>query len=903
MFGSLGKTDERRRIVLFQTKTSEGKAVKHAPTSPQSDSLHAGAKLNNPSSIGPLDNLTYEAAQKLTLKYSNRSTENWKRLRERALAADDYDDPAFFHGVRAEDWDEAERKARLYEHYRSNANRPPPGHVSWRHVSWLGLRPLDSNYPLLSDAERVLGLRDDRDTERMLYRYLLRPVSRLVPYFLPQRFDTSVTPNYFDYTKWQFAASVTGTMASVLATQALLTAVGVTAEAAAPIAVLINWIMKDVLGQLGAAVYSSLISTQFDHDPRRWRLYSNLILIASSGLEIITPFFPVIFLPLAALGNMGKNVSWLSASATRAAIALTFVTAKGRANNNFADIIAKSSSQAIAAGLIGSTVGVCLSWSMTKLCNMSHAKLMEVVAAVKAQMEQGTYTPVKQAFASSGLTPKEEALASLWADIFSFSPESLALAEERWWSSVEMLAQLPEPINNTNTIMTMGLIAFSALSLINHTCVYLSLKHVAIPTLNRSRGLILAREFIRRRGNVPPRWPKRTFENVFRNPPPLFGPPYDMYYTPEADGDNVEFRHKIEVVYHDFPYVERGDWQDVYARGAGSRAVSSTVPPPRPWGIVEDGRKNTHQSAYVSPLEPPYFDFSPEAVALRENIQRYLPTDDDRLVRLEFGSFTDVTRMTKSVTTLAALVLRRDRDPNYIIDLTSADRFQNLFLARPRPDPLLCEVFLEELRMPASFAYALHPFRSLRAVQALLDEMSAMTVFVMLAEGITPEAECKAFFHAVVLREMIIADILHVLYGERKGFDKYGADLDPFPADLSITRRNALHRCDWQGYRAQALRDSEHYTLAYERQWQNLLRTRGWDLEPLRFTEYPIRVKFFTEVLREKLHDRFGELDKESEPTTAPPMSRVAMTMLSGKPDMMITWARNRPPDYLEPKI
>lgn len=65
------------------------------------------------------------------------------------------------------------------------------------------------------------------------------------------------------------------------------------------------------------------------------------------------------FVPLASVSNIAKNVSWLATGATRAAINKTFAI-----KDNLGDLTAKSGAQATAAGLMGTGLGVVLSYLM-----------------------------------------------------------------------------------------------------------------------------------------------------------------------------------------------------------------------------------------------------------------------------------------------------------------------------------------------------------------------------------------------------------------------------------------------------------------------------------------------------------------------------------------------------------
>ncbi|RYG41697.1 hypothetical protein EON68_02795, partial [archaeon] len=143
--------------------------------------------------------------------------------------------------------------------------------------------------------------------------------------------------------------------AAVLSTQALLYAVGLGAGSI-PVAAALNWVIKDGLGQLGGVLSAALINNRFDADPKKWRYTSAMLLDISTLLEILTPLAPAAFVPLGALANVGKNISWLAASATRAGMHQTLAI-----NGNLADVTAKAGSQTIAASTAGTVIGVALS--------------------------------------------------------------------------------------------------------------------------------------------------------------------------------------------------------------------------------------------------------------------------------------------------------------------------------------------------------------------------------------------------------------------------------------------------------------------------------------------------------------------------------------------------------------
>jgi len=182
----------------------------------------------------------------------------------------------------------------------------------------------------------------------------------LVAYVLPAGFPATVAPSYARYALLAFCASAASAAGGVLATQSLLAAVGVGSAAAVPAAAALNWVLKDGIGQAGGVAYAALVGNRFDADPKRWRLVSALVLDAATCLELATPLLAPLhaglFLPVAAAANFGKNVAWLSASASRAGLHQALA-----ARGNLADLTAKAGSQTIAASALGTALGVALS--------------------------------------------------------------------------------------------------------------------------------------------------------------------------------------------------------------------------------------------------------------------------------------------------------------------------------------------------------------------------------------------------------------------------------------------------------------------------------------------------------------------------------------------------------------
>ena len=114
--------------------------------------------------------------------------------------------------------------------------------------------------------------------------------------------------------------------------------------------------LKDGLGQLGGILFASRYGRNFDEDIKKWRFMAMVALNISIYIEILTLKFPDHFLLLASLANVGKNICFLLASASRASINMQFSK-----NNNIGDISVKSVSQFTASSLFGLGLGLILS--------------------------------------------------------------------------------------------------------------------------------------------------------------------------------------------------------------------------------------------------------------------------------------------------------------------------------------------------------------------------------------------------------------------------------------------------------------------------------------------------------------------------------------------------------------
>ncbi|KAI9139950.1 vitamin B6 photo-protection and homoeostasis-domain-containing protein [Paraphysoderma sedebokerense] len=252
-----------------------------------------------------------------------------------------------------------------FRSFSSEPTRLPPNPFSIEvtqssHKWWIPRSPrhvitISQTTPNEVSVETRLEQRNPNGTTESTSRQkgLFRTVyDRVLATFLPAGYPHSVSPEYTSYCQWSFLNSVAGSVTGVLSTQSLLFAIGLGAGSI-PLAAALNWIIKDGLGQFGGVLYASLTGSRFDSEPKKIRFNAALAMQFATVIELLTPLYPAGFLAMASISNIGKNIAWLASSATRAQMHQTFAL-----KDNLGDITAKSGSQATAASLFGTGIGI-----------------------------------------------------------------------------------------------------------------------------------------------------------------------------------------------------------------------------------------------------------------------------------------------------------------------------------------------------------------------------------------------------------------------------------------------------------------------------------------------------------------------------------------------------------------
>lgn len=126
---------------------------------------------------------------------------------------------------------------------------------------------------------------------------------------LPEGFPNSVTSDYLEYSLWRGVQGVASQISGVLATQSLLYAVGL-GKGTIPTAAAINWVLKDGIGYLSKIMLSNF-GRHFDVNPKGWRLFSDVLENVAFGLEMLTPAFPHLFVPIGAVAGASRSAAAL----------------------------------------------------------------------------------------------------------------------------------------------------------------------------------------------------------------------------------------------------------------------------------------------------------------------------------------------------------------------------------------------------------------------------------------------------------------------------------------------------------------------------------------------------------------------------------------------------------------
>jgi len=120
-----------------------------------------------------------------------------------------------------------------------------------------------------------------------------------------------------------------------------------------------NWVLKDLVGNVAKISVSKSMATRVDRDPKRWRLFGDIVMTMGTSFEIVAPLFPsTYFLLFASLGNLFKKGSNAAYGPAYRVFLNSFAV-----KNNIGDVSAKAESQVVAGKLVGLGIGISISYA------------------------------------------------------------------------------------------------------------------------------------------------------------------------------------------------------------------------------------------------------------------------------------------------------------------------------------------------------------------------------------------------------------------------------------------------------------------------------------------------------------------------------------------------------------
>ncbi|CAI5467756.1 unnamed protein product [Closterium sp. Yama58-4] len=246
--------------------------------------------------------------------------------------------------------------------------------------------------------------------------------------FLPEGFPDSVAPSFVPYMRWRALQYFFGGAMGVFTTRSLLHALGVSRGAggggAAASALAVNWVLKDGAGRLGKMLFARH-GKRFDCDLKQMRFLSNMLLDFGCCVELCTMAAPKLFLPLACVANVFKNIGAVTNTSTRAPIYKAFAR-----RENIGDITAKGESISNLADLMGTGAGILIARSNPHLaatfallsCGYLFASFNEVKSVQVPTLNRARFAVAVRSFLETGQVPslaeanaRERILVLPWA--------------------------------------------------------------------------------------------------------------------------------------------------------------------------------------------------------------------------------------------------------------------------------------------------------------------------------------------------------------------------------------------------------------------------------------------------------------------------------------------------------
>ncbi|KAK4601173.1 hypothetical protein RGQ29_010652 [Quercus rubra] len=231
--------------------------------------------------------------------------------------------------------------------------------------------------------------------------------SAVQDFFIPKQ----VSGNYMDYVTWKLLHRVFSSALQVLATQAMLQAIGIGYSRSLPSAAALNWVLKDGLGRLSRCIYTAGLASAFDTNLKRVRFSTFVMFSLSIGVELLTPVIPRYFLLLASVANIATQISLASYLATNTAIRRSFAIA-----DNLGEVSAKARIQTVCFDNLGLLLAAVLN-ILPKNNQSLHAGLPFVIYPIFSAVDLfGIYQGLKHVHLQTLTKDRLEIILNIWIE-------------------------------------------------------------------------------------------------------------------------------------------------------------------------------------------------------------------------------------------------------------------------------------------------------------------------------------------------------------------------------------------------------------------------------------------------------------------------------------------------------
>ncbi|KAG2675126.1 hypothetical protein I3760_13G170800 [Carya illinoinensis] len=211
------------------------------------------------------------------------------------------------------------------------------------------------------DKDGQLSMKIVDDSRPVIHRM----IDSFLNTFFPSGYPYSVSEGYLRYTQFRALQHCSSAALSVLSTQSLLFAAGLRPTPAQATAV--SWILKDGMQHVGKLICSNL-GARMDSEPKSWRILADVLYDLGTGLEVLSPLCPHLFLEIAGLGNFAKGMAVVAARATRLPIYSSFAK-----EGNLSDLFAKGEAISTLFNVVGLGAGIQLA---STICSSMQGKLV-----------------------------------------------------------------------------------------------------------------------------------------------------------------------------------------------------------------------------------------------------------------------------------------------------------------------------------------------------------------------------------------------------------------------------------------------------------------------------------------------------------------------------------------------